>query len=131
VVARCTKTHTELLLVLRMRLRRTSSFVAHTSPTADLLRWSLFALAVSLCACGGESEEHSPAAASGDKTVKIAAPSVATLGEAGAPVGTCASGDARECKVMLASHGDVANCFVGIQICENDAWGPCQSPAKL
>jgi hypothetical protein len=116
-----------------MRTRRTSSYVAHTSSVPSFSRWSiaLSALAVfALCACGGESDRYSPAAAD-DEPVKIAAPAAVVTAEGGAGAGTCTSGDARECKVMLGQHGNVVNCFVGMQLCEDEAWGPCQSAPAL
>jgi hypothetical protein len=85
---------------------------------------------LTLCACGGESDRYSPAIA-GDEPVKIAAPAAVITGDGGAASGTCTTGDARECKVMLAQHGNVVNCFVGMQVCEDEAWGPCQSPPVL
>jgi hypothetical protein len=38
---------------------------------------------------------------------------------------TCDEGDERSCKVILESHGDTQNCFVGVQFCEDGEWSPC------
>ena len=116
-----------------MRSRRTSSYTAHTSPAPRFYGWLVGPAAVALfalSACGGESDRYSPAIAD-DEPVKIAAPAAAVIAEGGAASGTCTTGDARECKVMLGQHGNVVNCFVGMQVCEDEAWGPCQSAPVL
>ena len=42
------------------------------------------------------------------------------------PVGSsCTSGRTAFCKVIVGRHADVVNCFVGVQHCIDDAWGPC------
>lgn len=87
-------------------------------------------VAASLAGCGAADDEHSPAPA-GDEQVRATASVSALAGEAGAPSGTCPPGVVRECKVMLGRHGDVQNCFVGVQQCSDDAWGPCLSPDDL
>lgn len=120
-----------------MRLRQTSSDAAHT-PRIYFARWFLvpsFLALLALTACGGSADQYSPAVAD-DEPVKAATPLPVAVGEAavsegGVAAGTCTTGDARECKVMLGRHGDVVNCFVGMQLCEDDAWGPCQSAPKL
>lgn len=43
----------------------------------------------------------------------------------------CTDGVARECKVRLPSHNGVTNCFVGVQLCDNGAWGKCMDPADV
>lgn len=116
-----------------MRFRRTSSYAAHSSSGASASGWLVGAAAFALLAvvaCGGEGDHYSPAVVS-DEPVKVATPAAAASGEAGAAPGTCTTGDARECKVMLGQHGNVVNCFVGMQLCEDEAWGPCQAPPQL
>jgi hypothetical protein len=120
-----------------MRAWRTSSLFAHTPPPARLGRWlsvpsALLMFAFCGCSGSGADEPYGPPPV-GEEQIKVAMPALAgaaDAADAGAASGTCTTGDARECKVTLASHGNVANCFVGVQICDNDAWGPCESPPK-
>ena len=41
--------------------------------------------------------------------------------------GPCVDGDVEDCKVDLPTHNGIAQCFVGVQICSDGEWGPCQS----
>lgn len=84
-----------------------------------------------LAGCGSDDEQHSPAAGAGEEPLRMPAPVSAAQGEAGAASGTCTSGVVRECKIMLAPHDGVVNCFVGVQLCRDEAWGSCQSPDEL
>jgi len=46
------------------------------------------------------------------------------------PVGDCADGTTRDCKVTLPEQNGVKNCFTGIQKCESGAWGECSKKQK-
>jgi hypothetical protein len=86
-------------------------------------------LVFTLCGCGGADDERSPPPAS-ELEVKVAAP-LPMVGEESVSAGPCTSGVVQECKVMLGVHGDVSNCFVGVQMCRDGKWGACQSPDEL
>jgi hypothetical protein len=52
-------------------------------------------------------------------------------GQAGAFEGepapdVCVPGTMRDCRVMLGEHERVVSCFVGVQLCLDGQWGPCQ-----
>lgn len=104
-------------------------------PARALLRSGTSALlALALYGCAGADEEHPAPPIEHDQEqerVKAAARTHALLGEAGGSAGTCPSGVVRECKVMLSRQGNVTNCFVGVQLCSDDEWGPCQRPDEL
>jgi hypothetical protein len=111
---------------------RTSDLFAHLVRQVGLSMGSLAVLSVTILAgCGTADPEHSPAAGAGEDPLRMLAPVSMAQGEAGASAGSCPSGVVRECKTVLARHGDVANCFVGVQLCSDEAWGPCQSPDEL
>jgi hypothetical protein len=111
----------ELSLYAPMPLRRPQRLLTHT----------VFALLLgALWGCGGADGEH-PAPAYDADQAPLLEPALEPSGEAGAPAGTCPSGVMRECKVLLSSQGSVKNCFVGVQLCSDEAWGPCQSLDQL
>ena len=37
----------------------------------------------------------------------------------------CNNGDSRECHVTIGEHNGVVTCYVGVEICVDNAWGPC------
>ncbi|MCA9618599.1 MAG: hypothetical protein KC731_06250 [Myxococcales bacterium] len=41
------------------------------------------------------------------------------------PVVECEEDEVRDCKVQLGGDHSTSNCFVGVQYCEEGAWGPC------
>ncbi|MEZ4224447.1 MAG: hypothetical protein R3B13_26090 [Polyangiaceae bacterium] len=41
---------------------------------------------------------------------------------------SCAVGSEKECKVLLPPQGNVQNCFVGVQYCDDGTWSSCQTP---
>lgn len=84
-----------------------------------------------LWGCGGADGEHPAPAAHDDEQTRLLEPASELAGEAGAAAGTCPSGVMRECKVLLSRQGSVQNCFVGVQLCSDEAWGPCQSLDQL
>lgn len=63
-----------------------------------------------------ESSFDSHAAAGGGTALANAKPGAA-----------CESGSVTECKVQLPSQGDIANCFVGLQVCVDAVWSACLS----
>jgi hypothetical protein len=90
------------------------------------------ALAISLGAsfgCSGADGEHPAPAGYDDARSQLAEPDATLWSEDAAE--SCPSGVVRECKVMLSRQGNVQNCFVGVQLCRDEAWGPCQSPDEL
>lgn len=105
---------------------RASEFSLGSLSVKALLPLALLTLA----ACGGSADgEHAPpfvaeSQAAGPEPI-VATPAAPSNDVA---TGSCTTGDARECKVMLGLHGDVVNCFVGIQFCDNANWGPCRDP---
>lgn len=40
-------------------------------------------------------------------------------------VGSCAEGDTKSCRIYLPAHNGVQPCFVGVQTCTDQTWGPC------
>ncbi|GEM_PF-2911024 len=46
-------------------------------------------------------------------------------------VGPCTEMQVRECRIELGAQGAVRNCFVGLQLCRDGRWGPCQEPDAL
>jgi hypothetical protein len=111
----------ELVMCAPMRLRRPQRLLTHT----------VFALLLgALWGCGGAAGEH-PAPAYDDEQAPLLKPAPESNGEADASAGTCPSGVVRECKVLLSRQGSVENCFVGVQLCSDEAWGPCLSLDQL
>ena len=97
-----------------------------------LLAHTVFALAIgALWGCGGADGEHPAPAEYDAEQARLLEPAPELSGEAGAAPGTCPSGVMRECKVLLSRQGSVENCFVGVQLCTDDEWGPCQSLDQL
>jgi hypothetical protein len=96
--------------------------------TRHLFTHMVFAtLLGALGGCGAGDDEH-PAPVDDDLArPHLAEPLPAALGEAGASGAGCPPGVVRECKVMLNRQGNVVNCFVGVQLCSDEVWGPCQS----
>lgn len=43
--------------------------------------------------------------------------------------GSCDEGAQRKCSVILGKFEGVTSCFVGVQFCSENLWGPCQDPA--
>jgi hypothetical protein len=105
-----------------MRLRLPHPLLTHTA-----LAWLLGALS----GCGGAGSGHPAPAEYEAAQARLLDPVPEVSGEAGAAAGMCPSGVVRECKVRLGRQGSVENCFVGVQLCTDEAWGPCQSPDQL
>jgi hypothetical protein len=42
--------------------------------------------------------------------------------------GSCDEGASRKCSVILGTYDGVTSCFVGVQVCTDDVWGPCKDP---
>jgi hypothetical protein len=76
-------------------------------------------------ACG--SDEIPPPAPSTANSALAGSTAVATNNGA-AP---CTNQQVRECRVQLPQQGAVQNCFVGLQLCTNGAWGPCLSADEI
>jgi hypothetical protein len=111
------KPHPEIPSETHMLLERTRHLFTHMV---------FAALVGGLGGCGAADDEH-PAPVDEGEQVQLAERVPAALGEAGASGAACPSGVVRECRVMLSSQGNVVNCFVGVQQCSDEAWGPCQS----
>jgi hypothetical protein len=100
----------------------------HRLLTGAALAWCLAALS----GCSGAGGEHpAPAEVDDDEQPSLNEPAPPLSGEAGGDPGACAPGVVRECKVLLSRQGSVDNCFVGVQVCSDEAWGPCQSVDQL
>jgi hypothetical protein len=100
--------------------------------TRHLFTYLVFAASIgALGGCGAADGGHPPAVDLDLEQGPLGERLPAGLGEAGASGAACPSGVARECKVMLSRQGNVENCFVGVQLCSDEAWGPCQSPDEL
>jgi hypothetical protein len=102
-----------------MALVRLCRLLKHTSCIAMLG-------ALGACSGAGDEEHPAPAGYERDPAALEARPAAAA-----AAVEACPEGTAQECKVMLGRQGDVVSCFVGVQLCLDGEWGPCQSPAQL
>lgn len=86
-------------------------------------------LLTGLVACGSDDRPESSEAGAGH--------AVATSGGSGSssdvPLtddvasGDCDSGASRDCRVWLPEVNGVKNCFVGTQVCVDDAWSSCLS----
>ena len=88
---------------------------------------ALVVVVLGLPACGSSGERPSPVAGeNGDTGPDVLAtnPDASPGKEAGSQA-VCVEGSQRTCKVTLPSHGQINNCFVGVEICENGQWGPC------
>jgi hypothetical protein len=44
---------------------------------------------------------------------------------------SCVNDQVRECRVTLGAQGAVQNCFVGLQLCAGNQWGPCLEPGAI
>jgi hypothetical protein len=85
-----------------------------------------------LAGCG---EDEAPAPA----PFAEAAPASAASSESGATTGDshrtlaspCTDMQVRDCRVELGAQGAVRNCFVGLQLCRDGKWGPCQEPDEV
>jgi hypothetical protein len=111
-----------LVLYTRMLLRLNHRLFAHL--VCVLLIGALWG-------CGAAGDEHPAPVEYDDEQAQLTEPAGAALAEAGSAAGTCSPGVVRECRVMLSRQGDIENCFVGVQVCSDDAWGPCQNPDTL
>ncbi len=89
-------------------------------------------LLLGLPACG-PAERPSPAAELEADAIVAEAPDAAADSDDATPDATpdatvlaeCVEGSQRSCKRTLPSHGQVNNCFVGVETCTNGEWGPC------
>lgn len=43
----------------------------------------------------------------------------------------CETGAVQHCKVTRGEFQGVASCFEGVQMCFEEAWGPCGEPAEV
>lgn len=39
--------------------------------------------------------------------------------------GSCGEGTTQTCRIYLPAHNGVQPCFVGVQTCTDQTWGPC------
>src|SRR5512142_1343344 len=99
-----------------------------------LVQFMGFVGLVSWLSSGCSGDEPPPPAPAAD----VAPSASAVSSAAGAATGesprsaatTCADMQVRECRIELASQGAVHNCFVGLQLCKDAQWGPCQDADK-
>lgn len=45
--------------------------------------------------------------------------------------GPCDDGAERKCSVILGKYDGIVSCFVGVQLCTDSVWGPCQDPKTI
>ncbi len=85
-----------------------------------------------LSACGSDESPPPPPSSS---NAALAGASSTSAGDSSASSSastvSCTDKQVRECRVELGQQGTVQNCFVGLQLCTNGAWGPCLSPAEI
>ena len=84
-------------------------------------------------ACG-PPERPSIAEESGAQTAaSVSEPPVSETDTSGSRKGPCTEeGRIVRCKILFPqSDSDVANCFVGEQVCADGEWSPCQDPAVI
>ncbi len=84
-----------------------------------------------LGACG--SDETPPPAPAPASSALAGSGSTSTDNVATSAAGAtpCTNKQVRECRVELGQQGTVQNCFVGLELCSNGAWGPCLSAAEI
>ncbi len=88
----------------------------------------LVATAPLLWACGVDDSAPPPAPASASSAVAGSLSNSAPVSNVEAP---CTDKQVRECRVELGRQGTISNCFVGLQLCADGAWGPCESAADI
>ncbi len=100
--------------------------------TFDLARLVLVLAAVApmLGACGSE-ESPPPAPAPASSALAGAASTSPDNKATSNSVAPCTDKQVRECRVELGQQGTVQNCFVGLELCSNGAWGSCLSAAEI
>lgn len=83
----------------------------------------LSAVLVSLCSVACSNGSNQPAYASTDIDVET----VTEVGR-GSP---CETGSVKSCTIFLGTHGDLANCVEGVDICSEGSWTGCIDEATL
>ncbi len=86
------------------------------------------ALAAPLFVACGSDEIPPPAPAPATANSALAGGAAVATNSGATP---CTNQQVRECRVELAQQGAVQNCFVGLQLCTNGAWGPCLSSDEI
>ncbi len=82
-----------------------------------------------LGACGSdEVPPPAPAPAVSNSSLTGASSASSAIGNSVAP---CVDKRVRECRIELGRQGAVQNCFVGLELCANGAWGPCLSSDEI
>jgi hypothetical protein len=95
-------------------------------------------LAVSLtlsaaAACSGDDQQHfqgypeAELQERGDGGIKSGIADYLQHGDGVKPGSSCEGDAVVECKEELPDHGDVINCRVGLQLCEQGTWSACIS----
>src|SRR5690348_12190691 len=83
-------------------------------------------LAVLLCtACGGSERPDAPDTSQGTFTPPPQRQVPAQPAGNDVATGSCEAGVSRDCRVWLPTSGGQKNCFVGTQVCVDDAWSGC------
>lgn len=87
----------------------------------------LFALGAGCAGCG-DAHEHPPLMAlEADGSVSSPPPS---FGESTAAA-PCRNGDLKTCVVHAPARLEVSACAVGVTVCTDGVWGPCQPPDRV
>jgi len=91
---------------------------------------------LAVAGCGSEPGRPTPLELDSDGAVPVARSESNDAGSAleaatddgAADAGTCTDRTERDCVIKLATHGNVENCFQGVQDCVKGHWGVCHSP---
>jgi hypothetical protein len=90
----------------------------------------LIAIAPMLGACGSD-ESPPPAPAPASSALTGGSTSTDNMATSTTNAAPCTDKQVRECRIELGQQGTVQNCFVGLELCSNGAWGPCLSTAEI
>jgi hypothetical protein len=84
-----------------------------------------------LGACGsdeGPAPAPAPAPSISNSSLTGASPASSAARNSAAP---CVDRQVRECRIELGQQGTVQNCFVGLELCANGAWGSCLNSDEI
>jgi hypothetical protein len=80
-----------------------------------------FAAALPFLGCSGATEHPS-------SNVPYVPPQAVPPVVNSVATGSCDEGVERKCSVILGTFDGVTSCFVGVQVCTDNLWGPCEDP---
>lgn len=82
-----------------------------------------------LAACGEDADPLGPPPPAPTPEIRKGDTESPGTGAASRPA--CVSGATRACKIIVSEHEGVVTCFVGVQRCVGESWGPCEDGAYL